>query len=74
MGDITTISEEVIIGLVALHVDSTWVIGGGPPCQDVSLLKRNRSGAFGSRSCLRDEFKRVFDTFAKHVPRERLSV
>ena len=72
LGDITLISEQIIVDLIGKHPDSVWIMGGGPPCTDVSLLNADRIGAMGAHSSLRIEFERIYHTFAKYLPSNRL--
>ena len=64
LGDIRSISLDVLAGMVSAHPEVTWVLTGGPPCTDVSLLKDSRDGAFGPASILRDEFKRIYNALS----------
>ena len=52
-----------------MYPDANFLVLGGPPCQDVSQLG-NRAGAWGSRSCYRESFRRVFNLFKQAVASE----
>ena len=47
LGDVKCLSEAVLISMVNQFPDVWWILTGGPPCTDVSLLKDDRAGAFG---------------------------
>ena len=42
LGDISFITAEVVDKIVNLHPNSVFLVMGGPPCQDVSLLNEER--------------------------------
>eukprot|EP00972_Heterocapsa_arctica_P025471 3750363-Heterocapsa_arctica.AAC.1 len=68
LGDITLISGDAVKALAETHPDCTFIIGAGPPCQDVSLLNAARRGATGDRSNLREEYKRFFYDLQQAAP------
>ena len=61
LGDVRDVSQSALHSLVSQHRHSKWIVLGGPPCTDVSLLKSQRTGAFGESSVLREEFGRIFN-------------
>ena len=64
-GDVELITHQQLESLFqrfeALNV--LWIIVGGPPCVDVSLLNSGRTGAHGAKSGLRDHFQRIVEFF-----------
>jgi len=66
LGPIEFITIELICSIVARFSNCTFLIVGGPPCQDVCRLG-NKAGAFGSRSVFWQHFKRVFELFRTAV-------
>eukprot|EP00972_Heterocapsa_arctica_P078660 11599972-Heterocapsa_arctica.AAC.1 len=67
-GDITRVSGDAVKALADAHPDCTFIIGAGPPCQDVSRLNAARKGAAGDRSNVREEYKRFFYELRRAAP------
>ena len=63
LGPIQGIVPDTIRNIIDSYPRALFVILGGPPCQDVSLLNEQRRGADGPRSGLRAEYARIYDTF-----------
>ena len=61
LGNIKDISQDLLNSLVWQYPYTKWLVFGGPPCTDVSLLKSDRAGAYGECSVLREEFGRIFN-------------
>lgn len=57
---IERVTASAIAALVKKWPDANFLLGGGPPCTDVSLLKSGNAGAMGSKSVLRCDFERVY--------------
>jgi hypothetical protein len=72
LGDVGKITNTQIAAIVKLWPNCSWIIGSGPPCQNVSLLNSSRSGAWGLHSCLREEFKRIYNIFTQLIPAHSL--
>ena len=72
LGDIRLITQQHITDIVKKWPDRYWLLTGGPPCQDVSLLNSDGCGSWGDRSGLREEFRRIYNWFCTAVPSERL--
>ena len=53
------ITRQSLIDIVSESPDAIVLLGGGVPCQEVSLLKSNRQGCTSGESALRDDFGRV---------------
>ena len=70
LGDITKITSSFIADIVKQWPHCWWVLGAGPPCQDVSLLNSAASGSWGSRSRLREHYKRIYNIFCRLIPRQ----
>eukprot|EP00972_Heterocapsa_arctica_P021500 3162932-Heterocapsa_arctica.AAC.1 len=52
LGDITRISGGAVRALAVAHQGCTFIIGAGPPCQDVCLLNATHRSTSGDRSNL----------------------
>ena len=57
-----------IISIVRRHPSALFVLLGGPPCQDVSLLNAAGAGSHGPRSGLREEYARVYRELVQAAP------
>ncbi len=68
IGDIKTISRSTIAKIVKQWPHCWWILGAGPPCQDVSLLNSSATGSWGSHSSLREEYKRIYHIILEFVP------
>ena len=73
LGDICAITRQNCKSIVDQFPGQVlFLLLAGPPCQDVSLLSIDRSGANGPRSGLRKEFARVYGIFRSLVPDSRI--
>lgn len=72
IGDIRKISKATIAAIVKQWPHCWWIMGAGPPCQDVSLLNSSATGSWGSHSSLREEYKRIYLLFLEFVPHQFL--
>ena len=61
-----------IIDIVSRHPSALFVLLGGPPCQDVSLLSSAGAGSHGLRSGLRSEYARVYEELTEAAPPGRV--
>ena len=74
LGDVTSISEDQIRAISEVHPEALLVVAFGPPCVDVSLLKRHRAGAWGPQSALREAGRRVFHWAYASAPQRAIGI
>ena len=58
--DVTAVSESRLRQLLDAHPGALILIGAGPPCVDVTLLKVDRHGAKGQEAILRLEYAWIY--------------
>ena len=68
LGDIRKISDAVLTQMANKFPAALFVLAGGPPCTDVSLLNATRVGADGPASGLRGEFARIYQALLAAAP------
>ena len=67
IGDMRTLDLGWVEGIVKQCPEALIWCTGGIPCQDVSLLNRDRQGSSGERSGLHLQAKKVVDEFLKYT-------
>ena len=67
IGDMRTLELGWVEDMVKQCPEALIWCTGGVPCQDVSLLNRDRQGASGERSGLHLQAKKVVDEFLKYT-------
>ena len=68
LGSVVDIDDDVIWAIVTRQPHALFLLGGGPPCTDVSLVNAFRKGANGAQSILRDEFERIYQRLCAFAP------
>ena len=63
LGPVQDVTDAMIEELTNRYDTEIFVFTMGPPCTDASLLNNQRAGAHGPHNVLREEAKRVYNTF-----------
>ena len=74
LGDVTAMTEAGVLAIVEAHPEALIVVAFGPPCVDVSLLKKRRAGAWGPQSALREAGRRVYHWAYARAPQRAIGI
>ena len=66
LGDVEKVDEAQILNICEQFQGCSFLLTGGVPCTNVSLLNASREGAFGPQSRLRECFRNIWTWILKH--------